>query len=69
MGKYCICATVDTGLVNKVVTLETATNKISAGWHILRDTITEDKVEAEKHLKRWKRNHRKLTKQLEALIY
>lgn len=68
MGKYCICATVDTGLIEKVVTLATARNNVPMGWIILRGTITADRDEAENHLRNWKRSPRRLMRQLESRI-
>jgi hypothetical protein len=64
---YCVAATVDTGLIDEVVPLETAINKVVLGYHILPGTITSNKTEAEKALRKWKRSPRKLSKELDRL--
>lgn len=65
---YCVCATVDTGLVNSVVTYETALSKVHLGWVILPNSITYDIIKAEKALRYWNRAHRKLSRVLESKI-
>jgi len=62
---FCVCATVDTGLIQKVVTYDTAVNSVNLGWIILRDSVTLSEKEAERTLSYWRRNRRKLSRLLD----
>lgn len=62
---YCICANVDTGLINRVVTYETAINNVNLGWIILRDSVTLSEKEAERTLRYWRRSWKKLSRMLD----
>lgn len=62
---YCVCATVDTGLIQRVVTYDTAVSNVNLGWVILRDSVTLSEKEAERTLRYWRRSHRKLSRMLD----
>lgn len=62
---YCVCANVDTGLINRVVTYETAINSVNLGWIILRDSVTLSEKEAERTLRYWRRSWKKLSRMLD----
>ena len=61
---YCVCATVDTGLINKVVTYDTALSNVNLGWIILRNSVTLSEKEAERTLRYWRRSTKKLSRLL-----
>ncbi|PRY96692.1 hypothetical protein BY457_11476 [Marinilabilia salmonicolor] len=65
---YCVAATVDAGLINHVMEIDTATRGVALGYHILPGTITPDRKRAEELLKQWQRSPFRLTKELEKLV-